>query len=139
MILHRHLKKELTISKKSMLFFILSACSIVVIQNYSVFLSNFFHTFRWKNSNCSFRKDPRTKLMVIPTLVRWNNPQKLVGDQCEKLDLVEMLLTDEWIPIWNLKSHRFNNFKEYNVVCVILYKYRTVYIFIENKVLKGIL
>lgn len=43
---------------------------------------------------CPFRTDSRTKLMVIPTLIRWKSPQKLEGEQCEKKELVEMLLTD---------------------------------------------
>ncbi|XP_044755789.1 thioredoxin domain-containing protein 17-like [Coccinella septempunctata] len=49
----------------------------------------------WKNPQCPFRKDSRTKLMQIPTLVRWGGPQKLAGEQCEKPELVEMLFTDE--------------------------------------------
>ncbi|KAF2903097.1 hypothetical protein ILUMI_03085 [Ignelater luminosus] len=49
----------------------------------------------WKDMNCPFRKDSRTKLMVIPTLLRWGNPQRLEGEQCENPDLVEMLFTDE--------------------------------------------
>nr|CAI5868100.1 unnamed protein product [Callosobruchus analis] len=47
----------------------------------------------WKDPNCPFRKDPRTKLLVLPTLIRWNCPQKLEGEKCEKEDLVSMLLT----------------------------------------------
>ncbi|KAL3267884.1 hypothetical protein HHI36_007024 [Cryptolaemus montrouzieri] len=49
----------------------------------------------WKNPQCSFRKDSRTQLMQVPTLMRWGGPQKLAGSQCEKADLVEMLFTDE--------------------------------------------
>ncbi|XP_019881885.1 thioredoxin domain-containing protein 17-like [Aethina tumida] len=49
----------------------------------------------WKDPQSSFRTDKRTKLMVIPTLLRWEKPQRLIGDQCEKEDLVEMLFTDE--------------------------------------------
>ncbi|GJQ83376.1 hypothetical protein Trydic_g18158 [Trypoxylus dichotomus] len=49
----------------------------------------------WKDPNCPFRTDKRTKLLVLPTLVRWGQPQRLEGDQCEKEDLVEMLFTDE--------------------------------------------
>lgn len=33
--------------------------------------------------------------MVLPTVLRWNEPQRLEGDQCEKVDLLELLLTDE--------------------------------------------
>ncbi|XP_060529235.1 thioredoxin domain-containing protein 17-like [Cylas formicarius] len=49
----------------------------------------------WKDPNCPFRKDPRTKLMVIPTLKRWNTHQKLEGDQCEKSDLLELIFGSE--------------------------------------------
>ncbi|KAK4875211.1 hypothetical protein RN001_011633 [Aquatica leii] len=49
----------------------------------------------WKSAECPFRKDKRTRLLVIPTLIRWGQPQRLEGDQCEKEDLVEMLFTDE--------------------------------------------
>ncbi|XP_018321191.1 thioredoxin domain-containing protein 17-like [Agrilus planipennis] len=49
----------------------------------------------WKDINNSFRKDPETNLLVIPTLIRWKGPQKLEGYQCEKKELVEMLLTDD--------------------------------------------
>lgn len=36
--------------------------------------------------NYSFRKDSRTKLMVIPTLVQWGRPTKLEGKQFAKPD-----------------------------------------------------
>ncbi|KAK9732313.1 Eukaryotic protein of unknown function (DUF953) [Popillia japonica] len=49
----------------------------------------------WKDSKCPFRTDKRTKLLVIPTLVRWGHPQKLEGEQCENPDLVEMLFQEE--------------------------------------------
>ncbi|KAB0794958.1 hypothetical protein PPYR_11797 [Photinus pyralis] len=49
----------------------------------------------WKDRNCPFRTDPKTRLLVIPTLMRWGHPQKLEGEQCEKSELVEMLFTDE--------------------------------------------
>ncbi|KAL1490977.1 hypothetical protein ABEB36_011644 [Hypothenemus hampei] len=47
----------------------------------------------WKDPKCPFRTDPKTKLLVIPTLKRWNEPQKLEGEQCEKSELVSMLFT----------------------------------------------
>ncbi|XP_066146665.1 thioredoxin domain-containing protein 17-like [Euwallacea fornicatus] len=47
----------------------------------------------WKDQNCPFRKDPKTRLLVVPTLKRWNEPQKLEGEQCENADLVNMLFT----------------------------------------------
>lgn len=36
--------------------------------------------------------------MVIPTLIKWGGPEKLEGAQCEKPELLDMLLTDEdWL------------------------------------------
>ncbi|XP_055839121.1 thioredoxin domain-containing protein 17 [Episyrphus balteatus] len=49
----------------------------------------------WKDLNCPFRKDPRTHLIFLPTLLRWKSPQRLDGERCSNADLVEMLLTDE--------------------------------------------
>ncbi|XP_077286315.1 thioredoxin domain-containing protein 17-like [Arctopsyche grandis] len=48
----------------------------------------------WKDRNCPFRKDPRTKLVVLPTLVRWKGPQRLQGEECGKPELVEMMFQD---------------------------------------------
>lgn len=33
--------------------------------------------------------------MVLPTVLRWNGPQRLEGEQCEKIELLELLFTDE--------------------------------------------
>lgn len=49
----------------------------------------------WKDANCKFRKDPETFLQVIPTLVRWKNPQRLEGPQLENEGLLEMFFTDD--------------------------------------------
>ncbi|CAG9834975.1 unnamed protein product [Diabrotica balteata] len=49
----------------------------------------------WKDPNCPFRHDPKTKLRVLPTLVRWQGPQRLEGEQCDKADLVNMLLNED--------------------------------------------
>ncbi|XP_072387212.1 thioredoxin domain-containing protein 17-like [Diabrotica undecimpunctata] len=49
----------------------------------------------WKDPNCSFRKDPTTKLLVLPTLIKWKTPKRLEGPQCEKEFLVKMLLCDD--------------------------------------------
>ncbi|GAB0089000.1 Thioredoxin domain-containing protein 17 [Sergentomyia squamirostris] len=49
----------------------------------------------WKDLNCPFRKDPRTHLVFLPTLLRWKSPQRLDGEKCSNADLVEMLLSDE--------------------------------------------
>lgn len=45
--------------------------------------------------NCPFRKDSNTRLMVLPTLLKWKTPQRLEGDQCEKIDLLELLFTED--------------------------------------------
>ncbi|CAO1403742.1 unnamed protein product [Diamesa serratosioi] len=49
----------------------------------------------WKDTNNGFRKDPNTRLMVIPTLIRWKQPQRLEGEQLLKPELLEMFFTDE--------------------------------------------
>lgn len=55
----------------------------------------FFNKFSWKDPNCPFRKDPRTHLVFLPTLLRWKSPQRLDGSQCSDPELVEMLFTDD--------------------------------------------
>lgn len=49
----------------------------------------------WKNVNCPFKTDLRLRLTVIPTIMKWNSCKKLVGLQCEKLELLELLFQDE--------------------------------------------
>lgn len=49
----------------------------------------------WKNPQCPFRTDKRTKLMVIPTILKWNGVQRLEGSQCTKPQLLEMMFEDE--------------------------------------------
>ncbi|XP_063699076.1 thioredoxin domain-containing protein 17 [Culicoides brevitarsis] len=49
----------------------------------------------WKDPNNSYRKDPRTKLVFLPTLLRWKSPQRLDGEQACNKDLVEMLFEDD--------------------------------------------
>ncbi|XP_055640877.1 thioredoxin domain-containing protein 17 [Toxorhynchites rutilus septentrionalis] len=49
----------------------------------------------WKDLNNPFRKDPRTNLVFLPTLLRWRSPQRLDGERVSNQDLVEMLLSDE--------------------------------------------
>jgi len=49
----------------------------------------------WKDPNCVFRKDKRTLLTGVPTLLRMDRPaSRLVEAQCAKKDLVEMLFED---------------------------------------------
>ncbi|XP_011634601.1 thioredoxin domain-containing protein 17-like [Pogonomyrmex barbatus] len=49
----------------------------------------------WKDQKCPFRTNPVTKLKVLPTLARWGTQKRLEGDQLLKLELIDMLLTDE--------------------------------------------
>lgn len=49
----------------------------------------------WKDLNCPFRANSVTKLKVLPTLAKWGTQKRLEGNQCLKLDLIEMLLADE--------------------------------------------
>lgn len=49
----------------------------------------------WKDTKNVFRTDKRTHLSVIPTLVRWNGPQRLEGDQLLKPELLDMFFNDE--------------------------------------------
>lgn len=49
----------------------------------------------WKDTLCPFRTDPKTKLLVVPTLVRWDTPQRLEGSHLEKPELLSMLFFDE--------------------------------------------
>lgn len=49
----------------------------------------------WKDPSCLFRTNLTTKLKVLPTLARWGTQKRLEGFECTKLDLIEMLLTDE--------------------------------------------
>ena len=49
----------------------------------------------WRDQNCPFRKDPRTHLVFLPTLLRWKSPQRLDGEKCCNPELVDMLLTDD--------------------------------------------
>lgn len=60
---------------------------------FKILLNNNFS--RWKDPKCPFRTDPSTKLMVLPTIIRWQQPQRLEGDQCEKKELVQMLFEDD--------------------------------------------
>ncbi|XP_053130846.1 thioredoxin domain-containing protein 17 [Hemicordylus capensis] len=47
----------------------------------------------WKDPNNEFRK--KLKLMGVPTLLKYGTPQKLVEEECLKLDLVRMLFTED--------------------------------------------
>ncbi|XP_013195804.1 thioredoxin domain-containing protein 17 [Amyelois transitella] len=49
----------------------------------------------WKDKACPFRTDKRTKLMVIPTIIRWNGVQRLEGEQCSKRELLQMIFEEE--------------------------------------------
>ncbi|XP_053681348.1 thioredoxin domain-containing protein 17-like [Anopheles nili] len=49
----------------------------------------------WKDMNNPFRKDTNTHLSVIPTMIRWKNPQRLEGEQCAKADLLELFFSED--------------------------------------------
>lgn len=49
----------------------------------------------WKNLENPFRKDTRTHLVFLPTLMRWKGAQRLDGSQAANEDLVSMLFEDE--------------------------------------------
>jgi len=49
----------------------------------------------WKTLDNPFRKDPRTHLVFLPTLLRWKGAQRLDGSQAANEDLVSMLFEDE--------------------------------------------
>ncbi|XP_059057094.1 thioredoxin domain-containing protein 17-like [Achroia grisella] len=49
----------------------------------------------WKDKACPFRTDSRTRLMVIPTIIKWKGVQRLEGEQCSKRDLLQMLFEEE--------------------------------------------
>ncbi|KFB48490.1 AGAP003178-PA-like protein [Anopheles sinensis] len=49
----------------------------------------------WKDMNNPFRKDKNTHLSVIPTLIRWKNPQRLEGEQLTKTELLELFFSEE--------------------------------------------
>ncbi|XP_045445356.1 thioredoxin domain-containing protein 17-like [Melitaea cinxia] len=49
----------------------------------------------WKDRACPFRTDSRSKLMVIPTLIKWGSVQRLEGSQCGQRDLLQMLFEDD--------------------------------------------
>jgi hypothetical protein len=49
----------------------------------------------WKNLENPFRKDQRTHLVFLPTLLRWKGAQRLDGSQAANPDLVAMLFEDE--------------------------------------------
>lgn len=45
--------------------------------------------------NNPFRKDTNTHLSVIPTMIRWKQPQRLEGEQCGKADLLELFFSED--------------------------------------------
>lgn len=48
----------------------------------------------WKDQSNVFRKDPRTMLKSVPTLVRWGTQQRLEEGQCSDSNLVQMLVEE---------------------------------------------
>lgn len=77
--------------------------------------------FSWKDPNCVYRKDPRTHLVFLPTLLRWKSPQRLDGSKVSDAGLVEMLLADEdWMRGMNWGEHiGFFDSIESNALCIM--------------------
>jgi len=48
----------------------------------------------WKDPNCIFRTNARTKLSSVPTLMKWGKPQKLSEDQCNDIETVLLMFED---------------------------------------------
>ncbi|XP_037289877.1 thioredoxin domain-containing protein 17 [Rhipicephalus microplus] len=48
----------------------------------------------WKDLKNPFRTDKSLNLKCVPTLMRWGTAQRLDDTQCQKKDMVEMLLED---------------------------------------------
>ncbi|CAG9114858.1 hypothetical protein JYU34_007617 [Plutella xylostella] len=49
----------------------------------------------WKDKDCPFRTDKRTKLLVIPTLIKYKGVQRLEGSQLNNRELLQMMFEDE--------------------------------------------
>ncbi|XP_019878132.1 thioredoxin domain-containing protein 17-like [Aethina tumida] len=49
----------------------------------------------WNDMDNPFRKDPRTQLIVLPTIIRWKLKKKLEGDVCLDSEALKMLLTGQ--------------------------------------------
>ncbi|CAF3322758.1 unnamed protein product [Rotaria sp. Silwood1] len=49
----------------------------------------------WKDSNCSFRKDPQLRLTNIPTLVEWGTSKRLTENQLLDSDMIKILFEED--------------------------------------------
>lgn len=49
----------------------------------------------WKNPKCPFRMDTKMQIMQIPTIILYNSPKRLDGDQCNNPDLLDMIFVEE--------------------------------------------
>lgn len=50
----------------------------------------------WKDMHCPFKKDKKLQLLVVPTFLQWNTVKRLVGlEQCEKIELLELVFTED--------------------------------------------
>merc|ERR1712071_325726 len=48
----------------------------------------------WKDPNCIFRTNDKTKLTCVPTLMKWGTRQRLLEDQCSNLDTILLMFED---------------------------------------------
>ncbi|XP_041977559.1 thioredoxin domain-containing protein 17-like [Aricia agestis] len=49
----------------------------------------------WKDVHCLFRTDYRSRLMVIPTIIKWKGVQRLEGTQCADAELLQMIFEED--------------------------------------------
>nr|ABK63289.1 thioredoxin-related protein 14 [Branchiostoma belcheri tsingtauense] len=49
----------------------------------------------WKDQQNEFRTHPKLKLTSVPTLMRWETPQRLMEEDCAKSSLVSMLFEED--------------------------------------------
>eukprot|EP00096_Caligus_rogercresseyi_P003037 TRINITY_DN1555_c0_g1_i1.p1 TRINITY_DN1555_c0_g1~~TRINITY_DN1555_c0_g1_i1.p1 ORF type:complete len:123 (-),score=33.00 TRINITY_DN1555_c0_g1_i1:349-717(-) len=48
----------------------------------------------WKDPACPFRTNPQTRLKSVPTLMKWNSPCKLDGNDIQDSNLLAMMLEE---------------------------------------------
>ncbi|XP_072035046.1 thioredoxin domain-containing protein 17-like [Amphiura filiformis] len=49
----------------------------------------------WKNKDNAFRTNSTLKLTGVPTLIKWGTAKRLVEEDCQKSDLVDMLFEED--------------------------------------------
>ncbi|XP_046686707.1 thioredoxin-like protein Clot, partial [Homalodisca vitripennis] len=49
----------------------------------------------WKDKECPFRKDKKVHLSSLPTIVKWNNPERLEGNDFANKEIIEMAFEED--------------------------------------------